>query len=199
MTRISGSAVIICLLKSWITQNQKDSRCLSLLAKFLSIMSVLCIPSLWVHQVACITQCSILLCFCPLVFCLGDRDFGVWSWNCECCNFGQQLMLLLKIWFELITTQFIKTLGIPLWIITGTSRLIFSVRIFSIDTPFIPTVILPVHINGYCYQIIKAINGSLCQWFQDDFRLGTTMDASGCIWINIHRWWINSCRYRWYP
>jgi len=25
--------------------------------------------------------------------------------------------------------------------------------------------------------------------------VGTTMDASGCIWINIHGWWINSCGY----
>jgi hypothetical protein len=44
-----------------------------------------------------------------------------------------------------------------------------ELNVFSIDTPFIPTVIFPVHINGYYCQIIKAIRESLCQWFQDGF------------------------------
>ena len=63
------------------------------------------------------------------------------------------------------TTQLIKTFSILLWlwIITGTSGLIFGVGIFSIDTP---TVIFPAHINGYC-----------CQWIWDGFRGRSAVSA----------------------
>ena len=90
-----------------------------------------------------------------------SRSWIIWNYT--------DLMLLSKIWFQLVTTQFMKTFSIPLWFVTGNSGLIFSVRIISIDTPFISSYIHsllewslpPDHQNHQCKSLLVVL-----RWFQ---------------------------------